>query len=211
MHKRHYCVLMLASSLLSGCSDPRDASKENFTQAIQAFLDTQGNSICAPIKGIEPPLLLPKDTGLNKWQHQQMDALAQAGLLSKSDKMVEVEQGFMTRTKVKVPGFEYNLTQDGKAFFKTGRQQAWGYDEGAFCFGQPKVTEIATFTEPADMMGMKISRVTYQLALGAIPDWAEREAIRTAYPQLRQSLSRNQGKAVLVLTDSGWVHEKLLK
>ncbi len=212
MFTRRSCALILANLfILTGCSDPRDASKENFAEAIQAFLGTRHNTVCAPINGVEPPLSIPRDAGLAQSQQQQLNALASAGLLSKSEKTIEVEQGFMTRKKTQVPGFQYDLTPDGKAFFKPGRKQPWGYDAGAFCFGQPKVTEIVSFTEPADMMGMKISRVIYRLDLGKTPDWARADTVLAAYPRLSGALSRNQDKAVLVLTDSGWVHEKLLK
>ncbi|MCY1278086.1 hypothetical protein D9M68_362420 [compost metagenome] len=211
MRKRNVLLCLSLSTALAGCGSPKDANKGNFERAIQSYLDTQPQTICASVAGIEPPFLLPKDTPLKQRELKQLDALADAGLLSRSDTQVEVEQGFMTVKKVQVPGYQYAITDAGKPFFKTGKKQAWGYDRGAFCFGQPKVEAVQSFTEPADMMGMKISKVTYVYQVAGVPAWADNPAVTSAYPQLAAEAKRTEGKAVLVLTDSDWVHEKLLK
>ncbi|MBA6116823.1 hypothetical protein MXF29_13800 [Pseudomonas sp. NC26] len=51
-----------------------------------------------------------------------------------------------------------------------------GTTRGGLCFGKAQVTAIEQFSEPGEMMGQKISRVTYAYKITGLPDWARPEA-----------------------------------
>lgn len=51
-----------------------------------------------------------------------------------------------------------------------------GTTRGGLCFGKAQFTAIEQFSEPGEMMGQKISRVTYAYKITGLPDWARPEA-----------------------------------
>ncbi|QAX18641.1 hypothetical protein [Klebsiella pneumoniae] len=62
-------------------------------------------------------------------------------------------------------------------------------------------------------MGQKISRVSFSYKVSEIPEWAKTPEILTADRQIKKDVdSAKDGMKVtnvFVLTNNGWIHEKL--
>lgn len=155
---RNLLLTLGASAIaLSGCSDPKKASKENFAKAIDRhyqhnqscfdLMDTgdinpDGNDISRrgfPIyyPAVETPLakVLGSPTA-------RLDALVSAGLITEKNTTVPVKQfsGAPKDTQVKA----YDLTDTGKAALAEGNKSStpnFG-DFPRFCYGTPAVAEI---------------------------------------------------------------------
>ncbi|WP_262423152.1 hypothetical protein [Brevundimonas denitrificans] len=67
-------------------------------------------------------------------------------------------------------------------------------------------------TEPGEMAGVHMTRVTYRWRLDDIAPWANAPAIREAFPAIASALDEPEGEATetLILTDSGWTHQSLV-
>ena len=109
------------------------------------------------------------------------------------------------------PGFEYSATEAGAKVLVSGAGNNVGRGPG-FCMGKYRVSEVTGFTEPADAMGMKISKVIYTYGVEGAPDWVKRPEILKANPNVAPDLDPKASKnAVLILTNDGWVHERVFR
>lgn len=116
---------------------------------------------------------------------KRADALVDAGLLTKRD--TEVKAMFGNKME---PATEYQVTDTGKY----------------------TVVEVNNFTEPSDMMGVKLSQVNYRYKVEGADDWAKSEGMRANYKNFAEQIQGDiQGKAAVILTNDGWMHERLFK
>lgn len=198
----------IVALLTAGCSDPKAANHANFKQAIQAQLD-HAYPHCYITQNF--PTVIEFDVGR---QRQILAALTKAGLVATADKQVEAMSfGNITRHKTVT---EYSLTDEGRKHYKADAAKSLGgATVGGFCFGKAKVTDIDEFTEPADMMGARVSRVRYRYQVSDIPSWATSDDLVGAIPQLKKDAGAQtepaQANAVLVLTSTGWQHEASMR
>jgi hypothetical protein len=176
---------------LAACGSAKDANKSNFSKAIQAYLDTQ-KGLCAAIPAKGLPFTLANQDMLGGQSKKRADALVDAGLLTKRDT-------------------EYQITDTGKKFLvANGANTMAGQD--AFCTGKYTVVEVNNFTEPSDMMGVKLSQVNYRYKVEGADDWAKSEGMRANYKNFSEQTQGDiQGKAAVILTNDGWMHERLFK
>lgn len=187
------------------CADNKQATKSNFSEAIQKYLaSTPGPCFTPPAPSI--PFEIPaKDLqlGIGPTAQARADALVEAGLLVRSDAQVKGISG-------KVPGFKYTISDAGQKLLVKGAGKNLGAGD-AFCAGKYKVLEVVLFTEPADMLGAKVSRVTYRYTVDGAPSWAQLPSIRKAFPEAAKETTPDaKANAVLVLTSEGWMHERLV-
>jgi hypothetical protein len=191
--------------LLAACGSPKDANKSNFGKAIQAYLDTQ-NGLCAALPAKGTPFSLPKQNFFGEENQKHADALVDAGLLTKRD--TEMKAGFGNKMD---PATEYQITETGKKYLRAKAADTWAQQD-AFCTGKYTAVEVDNFTEPSDIRGVKVSQVNFHYKVEGAADWAKSESIRANYKNIAdQSQGDIQGKAVLILTNDGWMHERLFK
>lgn len=189
--------------ILAACGSPQDATESNFKKAIQPYLDTQ--QLCVDLPANAAPFSLQDgdNPGQKSFQRKKAEALAAAGLLS--TKPTEVKALFSNKL---VPGTEFQVTELGEKYLqpsKPGRNSK-------FCTGKYEMGNVTNFTPPSDVMGMKISRVDFNYKVRDLAEWAKNEAIVTEFPQVAALTSDEvKGKATLVLTNNGWMHEKLYR
>lgn len=183
---------------LAACGSAKDANKSNFSKAIQAYLDTQ-NGICANLPARELPFRLENQDMLGQGRKARADALADAGLLSKHDTELKALFGGT------VPGTEYEVTELGRRYL--GERHKF-----AFCTGSYTVVDVDNFTEPSDMMGMKVSQVNFHYKAKDTADWIKNDKVQAAYTNVAEEAKSDiRGHAGLVLTNDGWLHERLFK
>lgn len=199
-------VFFLAA--ISGCSDPKAASEDNFRKAIQEYLDKIYPKCYVTT---ELPVIIDWDiSGVKK----KLQVLAKVGLVVESEGQVE-RPGFGNHKNV-VAAPSFDLTEEGKKYFKQNVSETMGgKTRGGFCFGKATVKEIGQFSEPSDMFGQRISRVNYTYEVSDFPEWAKSpevvEVIKDLKIDIESSTTPIKKLDVLVMTNNGWVHEKLFK
>ncbi len=187
---------------LTGCGNSKEASKGNFKAAVQAHLDKK-QGVCTVIAEKDFPFSVEKE-GFLRDRYAQASALAEAGLLTKTDITMTVTG---LGGNQQIPGAEFNLTEEGKKFRLT--EAGVLGPTNSFCTGKFKVSEVKNYTEPSDQMGVKMSRVNYVSSVEDVADWAKLPGVQKAFPRLASEIKPQvEGQAVLILTSEGWIHEK---
>lgn len=186
---------------LAGCHDSKAASNENFEKALQSHYDA--HPVCITL-----PLSLPTEIGPDPLEptHRQLEALAKAGLLATSTTQ-KPEPTFSGPGKL-VAYTTYSVSATGKVVFRTGDEDFPGGT--GLCFAKRKITKIESFTEPADLIGQKVSRVTYDYTLMDVAPWTEDAGIAAAFPEIKAILAKpaNQQTDGMILTSTGWKQER---
>lgn len=201
-------AITVVALALAGCSDPKVASEKNFESAMQNYLDSEYPrcyfSSNFPVEKTDFDVL-GKNVGLA--------ALEKAGLLAASEVKREEKQMFTEQTRT-VTKLSYDLTAEGKKYYRAAATKNHrGEAMGAICAGKATVKSIGQFTEPAEMMGLKISRVNYEYTVTDLPAWAMRpdvqQAIRGLKADAQSAETPVKGVVGMVLTNNGWVHEHM--
>ena len=207
MKKSVIVAVSLGAILLVGCGSKQDASEKNFKAAIQTFLDSEYPK-CYYFESF--PAVVDMDFRNRK---STLTAMVKAGLVSVKDEPYEEQEIWGNKKKTSIRPTFY-LTEEGKKFYKPDVDKTIGGKSlGGFCFGKAKVRDVPQFTEPSDMRGHNMSRVNYTFVVNDLPSWTKLPEILTAIPALKPDVeSENspiQGKATVVLTNNGWVHERI--
>ncbi|MCP1605858.1 hypothetical protein [Pseudomonas citronellolis] len=188
---------------LAACGSAKDANEGNFENAIQAYLDTQ-KGLCVEVPTRKLPFTLENSDKPNR-QNKQADALVEAGLLVKHAADVKPKSW----SKVKSAS-EYQVTDLGKKYLVTGESTGF-FAEAGFCTGKYTIVGIDNFTEPSDILGAKMSQVNFRYKVKEPADWANSESLQSAYGEFAKKIKNDTpDKAVLVLTNEGWMHKALL-
>ncbi|MFJ4348888.1 hypothetical protein [Pseudomonas sp. NPDC089401] len=194
---------------LAGCSDTQDASEANFRKAAQAYLDTQYPH-CFVTTDFPTKTQDFDVNGTNKALH----ALATVGIVSEKEiSRVEVPDRLWQKARTDIY-YAFDLTEEGRKYYKADAQTMLnGKLKGGLCFGKAEVTAIEQFSEPGQMMGHTISDVTYAYKVNGLPAWASDDKVRGSIRGLDEALATREApareKRVMVLTNNGWVHERL--
>jgi hypothetical protein len=207
MYRKIVPLALLAT--LAGCSDTKDASEANFRKAAQAYLDTQ-YPYCFVVTDFPTKTQDFDVSGTNKALH----ALARVGIVSEKEiSRVEVPERLWQPARTDIY-YAYDLTDEGRKYYKADAQKMLnGQTRGGLCFGKAEVTAIEQFSEPGQMMGHTVADVTYAYTITGLPDWAANDQVKANVRDLGNALAtRNtpaSEKRVMVLTNQGWVHERL--
>jgi hypothetical protein len=207
--------------VLTGCSSPKDASKDNFKNVLNGYYDR--NCIMVSPRKTEFPVTIELQASnsemakkLNDGDTNQYEALVKVGLLEVKDGSAQVNDFYSFTpggSKKTVPTKTYSLSPKGKETFtkNTGKGILSSTEQG-FCAANYQVGEISNFSEPSQSMGYTISNVNYTVSPKNIKEWAKNEAVIQAYPRLAKQLEENKNEsAALVLMNDGWVHEREMK
>jgi len=188
------CLMVLAAVMVvAGCSDPKAANESNFKAAIQQHLDTVYPR-CYVIADFP---YSTKGGFFNR--SKEMGALAAVGVVS----VKEID------SKEK----SYELTELGKTSYKENAGTGFsGQKLSGLCFGKASVTAVTQFSEPAEILGHKVSQVNYEYTVSDLPDWAQTAQVQGAFAELKKDVqSKDKPRKALdtvLLTNKGWVHER---
>jgi len=192
--------------VLTGCSDSKQASDKNFKAAIQEYLNT-----VYPRCYFNEKFPVQIDTD-SFGRRAALQSLAKAGLLSETELSRREFKDWNGNVNLIVKS-EYALTDTGRKFYNPDARQVMNGGSGGFCIGKAKVREINRFTEPADMLGHRITKVNYSYSIEDLPDWAMMPDVKAAIPALKAAADSAatpiKETDTLVLTNNGWVHERL--
>lgn len=219
-------VLALPIIALAGCSNPKEASKSNFEHAINDWiekgppcLDIPDGTVTAPGQKYDAlpayveatPRTQPFAEESRQRRLAPLDALVDAGLFKKATTEIE-QQNMFGGAERKVAVIAYDFTDAGKAAFsEDAGESIMGGKRSGLCYGKPHVDEVTNFTQPADMMGMTLSQVSYTYHLADLPAWANNPKVKAAFPDVARNTAKSlEAKAAVVLTNDGWKHEKAI-
>jgi hypothetical protein len=198
-------LCFVISFLLSvACSGNKKASKSTFTKGLTEYFSKRppvvGNSFL-PFPGV-----LSSKIQILGPSKKAVEALVEANLASfKGDTVVNG-----------IPGKKYDVTDFGKKCFveyqvsnlMLGKAKLQG-----FSFVNEKVTEIVSFSEPADIFGKKVSEVKYKSSVANVANWVKSAKILESFKDVQEYLNPKYAEeiktAVFILTSNGWVHEQL--
>ncbi len=224
---RRAAVTCMVSLVVAGCSDPKKASKSNFKAAIDTHLAKTPACLDLPTSSVQPagesrgytalPLYyeVPTRAGatqdLFKGRTRQVDALVAADLMQSRDAKIP-QRGMFGEDKRMIKVLAYDLTDKGRQALakpSKGPADAFRSARNQLCYGTPEVVEITQFTEPADALGMSVSRVAYTYRLKDKAAWATNPAMVEAFPILKRTTGNTvEDKADVILTNKGWVHAR---
>ena len=203
---------------LIGCDSPTKPTAGNFTKAIDAYFRVHRECLTVPDR--DHPLLFKGETedprfsidlgrahpdGYLHDKLAQLDALAAAGLLTRTDTGVPDQDH---------PAAVFTLTQPGAAARADGdREQAAitgtpahtgsATIPGPICFARRKVASIDNFS--LGELGVKFAEVQYSYTLADKPAWANTKALQEAYPQTTSDPAGPvKDHITLQLTANGW-------
>jgi hypothetical protein len=205
---------------LAGCGSAKDASKANFEKVVNAhyakdcILVRPGDGLGGA--GSDFPVTVelreierPEDAKRNEELTREYAALVKAGLLTEEDTTTK-SRWSLGKDRI-VPARRYSLTDEGKTFYQAERKSNTGRTEkpSGFCAGHYVVDEIKRFTEPGNMGPYTISEVSYTFSPQEVPAWAKDAVVQESVGKLKERLVDGQaGKATLIKTNEGWVHER---
>jgi hypothetical protein len=197
-------ILLLA---LTGCNNPKDVNKENFTKAINnSFKDSMRACINFDVKfpvQFQTEFGLYRNTSMDEVKViSQYEALADVGLLvlQKSEKTSGTGFDYRNNTTYIV-----NLTESGKKYFQPKK---------GFCYGDREVTEIVNFTEPTEVLGMafKASQVNFKYQTKNLAPWINKlQQLNKigVFPYVKADIDSTSSpvekSTSLVLTNNGWI------
>ena len=76
-------------------------------------------------------------------------------------------------------------------------------------------TSITNFTKPSESFGYTISRVNFNYKVVNLPGWVKTPELMGRFSILKELVSSKDSgiddTAVVILTEKGWIHEKIYK
>jgi hypothetical protein len=156
-----------------GCTGGKSApTPANFTQALNKHFLNRVDCLFTDTR-------FPYET-TDREKTKQMDSLAKALLLDKSEEM-------------SIHASRYTSTVTGARFAPR------------FCYGHREITSIDSFTPPAVANGFNETTVTYHYSMKEIPVWARTPEVQAAFPDMAVATSgQATGKTTLAQTPVGW-------
>ncbi|AVD83366.1 hypothetical protein C4Q28_14900 [Pseudomonas sp. SWI6] len=207
MYRKIVPLALLAT--LAGCSDTPEATEASFHKAAQAYLDTQYPH-CFVVSSFPTKTKDFDVNGTNKALH----ALAQVGVVSEKEiSRTQVPERLWQPARTDIY-YAYDLTEEGRKYYKADAQRTVnGKTRGGLCFGKAQVMAIEQFSEPGEKMGHTVSDVTYTYKITGLPAWAANDNVRSSIQDLDRAVATHDApmreKRLMVLTEQGWVHERL--
>ncbi len=193
----------LAPLVLSGCSDPKAASKENFQNALAAFSD-KNCAMLTPASGDilvgSGPMSFPVDVTIALVAEVAAPcyaAFAAAGLLKRGTE--KTTQGLFGQATKAVSD---DLTDKGRPLWKAPNSLGPG-SPGGFCAGHIRVVAVDRFIDPGVANNAKVSRVTFT-ARAEYDAWTKTPAVQAAFrAKLRHTQPVSQTLPLVMMND-GW-------
>lgn len=213
-------LISVSLGLLFGCSaDPKAPTKENFAKAAQAYLDTQ--PMCVAVTNANSEVWVNPGFSFGDSMDRALtidDAFRQSPLLKTfSDKgFITVAMETRTESNPNLPNIppkavtvaKVSITDTGKPFYKPDISSTFAPGAG-FCYAKLALVEIGQFTEPSEMRGAQVSRVSFTQKAVEVQSWAEKVEGYGIAKRLKGLSEGQKVTAAFVLTNEGWVHERL--
>lgn len=203
-------ILLMAG--MTGCSNPKDANRKNFTEAINKAI---ADSIFIGIQEMPVSEFNGGHGGRRLAKIEQRfetgDHYLKVPKLLFSDRKQELLIDDLVKKGVIIPWMSafytgqglFDLPVDVYLFKSSGLRYAKPVRNGSslvyvFYCGRPGVDKIIEWTEPGESNGAKITSVRYKARLDDAPDWSS--GLKRYFDEGLQT----EKDAMLVLTNNGW-------
>jgi hypothetical protein len=207
-------LFLLASTLLAGCHNKTEPTRENFTAAINHYLAERGHLCLA--KYDWPIFVTTDDEAAHSRDAIQMPALEKHGLV-KSD-AVTVERTDEHGQKITAQARQYVLTEEGKKYWvqkpvvvATSTQQTT--HDADFCVATLTLDKIISWEPPQTVNGDTKTSVLFTYKIDPAP-WTKEADFRQAFPMVARVID-GAGAAPLRegmrLTADGWTAEEFFQ
>jgi hypothetical protein len=206
---------LCAALLLAACSHRTDASAENFTTGLHAYLEQRGD-LC--LGKTWPVVVSEQEAQHGSRNALQMPVLEKLGLVSASPVMVEAPKGDSDAPPappVMIPGRRYELTEAARRYVRQ-RPSPIGADRTPhddLCAARLSLDRVVKFEPAGKNQERPAQRVSYTYSVDAAP-WTADPSVAPVFPMIDRVI-RGSGRAELqetfVLTDRGWVAQELLE
>ncbi|ALR19276.1 hypothetical protein [Sphingobium baderi] len=195
--------LAAMTALLASCGSVQDATEDNFRAALQSWFDEHGE--CVNVGDMPAKIRV----GTHSRSRTGYEAMVAAGLLT-IEKKQEEQPSYSGKHRVD-DYLVYRPTREGAKVISKAADASLGRNE--LCFARRHITEVMSWTQPGELMGLRVSQVRYNYRLDDIAPWSADPGLRAAFPRMAKAVDVRQGedKASLILTNEGWRHEKALR
>jgi len=190
-------VAMCLAVLPASCDSPKDASKANFTKALDEHFSKECQMVSVGLE--QTPF--PRTIQMNGFSDTAYyDALVDAGLLASKSDTVTAKDLFGNNPR-SVPAKTYDLTAEGRTQLQTQKGVFGGIT--GFCAVRYKVASINNFTPPQNAMGQTISQVNFTPTADVQP-WTRNAAVQAVFGNNVVAHAEPRVETLL-LTESGWI------
>lgn len=202
-------VLLLA---VSACgTDPREPSNETFARVIQEDLAARPACILvgAPLPWSFPITQRPENGG---WKDEEelaytagpRDALVEVGLIRAAGDSVYSADRYGRYVKRR-----YELTPAGRDAYRAQVSTPIDGVRPGFCGGERRLIEVARYTEPTDLAGMRLTEVQYTYRIENPAPWLRHAGVQKHFAvRLGRDVAAleapQEARMSLVLMSDGW-------
>lgn len=208
MRQRLPWVALFGVLVLVSCASKNDANEKNFAQALNAYLAQKGE-LCLGIPSAWPVDLNEAERRSGIGRAAEMAALEKAGLVRSHETETEYTPPLSSHP-VKVKVLRYELTEDGKKFYRAkGTIALVGTNgtQGDLCYGQQQLDKIVKWEGPTTAGDSKEAMVFYTYKIANLAKWAKNPGIQRVFPGIVSTID-GAGKTTmnqaLTLTSQGW-------
>lgn len=193
---------------LISCASKNDANEKNFTQALNAYLAQKGE-LCLGIPSAWPVDLNEAERRSGIGGAAEMAALEKAGLVRSHETETEYTPPLSSRP-VKVKVLRYELTEDGKTFYRPKQIFALlgkNGTQGDLCYGQQQLDKIIKWDGPTAVGDSKEATVFYTYKVANLAAWASKPEIQKVFSGILSTINgagKIQMNQALTLTSQGW-------
>lgn len=202
-------AFVMIAVAVAGCSDGKQASKKNFSGAIERWISEHKDKagLCLNLgyeqeRGGQDALVLDPQSAGDKKAMDAMDVLAANGLLRREER---AERSWFGVHK----SVAFTPTEKGKALILVQEKTRPGLGEIAvrsLCVGRLELVEVENYTEPADFNGLRVSRVYASFRYADLPAWVKDARVTAFWPDAKSAAAGDFKKAVtMILTGNGWL------
>lgn len=210
-------LLLSGAALLSACGDdPKAANKANFEKALNAHYAQMKQCVKIGSKPNSEGIIqeFRTDGSVQDKQLPFYNGLVSLGLLEAVTYQKDTKN-FSGQVTGKADWMGYKFSNKGESFLRPANLDKGAFSTGArqLCYGTPQVVEIVNFTDPAETMGAKVSNVEYIYRIIDAAPWASDPVLANQFEWLSERISSDgiTKDDDMVLTNSGWVHYRVMK
>ena len=201
-------LTLFAVLTLVSCASKNDANHKNFTQVLNAYLAQKGE-LCLGIPSPWPVDLNEAERRSGIGRAAEMAALEKVGLVHSQETETEYTPPLSSHP-VKVKVLRYELTEDGKNFYRTRETIALvakNGTQGDLCYGQQQLDKIIKWDGPTAVGDSKEATVFYTYKVANLAAWASNPEIQKVFPGILSTINgagKIQMNQALTLTSQGW-------
>jgi len=201
-------LMFLSVLLLIGCASKKDANEKNFSEALNSYLAKKGQ-LCLGIPSTWPVDLNEAERRGGIGTAAEIAALDKTGLVRSHETETEYAPPLSTRL-VKARVLRYELTEDGKKFYREKQTLALGGTKGKqgdLCLGHQALDKIVKWEGANATGGSREASLFYTYEINNLAEWAKNPDIQRIFPGVASTINgtgKTQMNQALILTNQGW-------